>query len=424
MNLITIDFESYYSGELGFKKQTTEEYVRDNRFEVIGVAVKVNEEPARWFSGNYEETRGWLGQFDWVNSLVLAHNTKFDGAILNWLFKIKPKGWLDTLCMARAIHGVEAGGSLAKLTEQYKIGAKGTEVLDALNKRRVDFSVEQLTKYGGYCVNDAELTYKLFTIFMADGFPKSELKVIDITLNMFIDPILMLDLPLLEQHLEEVKAKKERLLDACLADKDTLMSNDKFAELLRKLGVEPPTKISARTGKEAWAFAKTDEEFKELASNPDVRVQTLIAARLGNKTTLEETRTQRFIDIAKRGALPVPIKYYAAHTGRWGGCLVADTEVIVYNTQNGVEIKRIVDVLLDDLVWDGGAFVTHEGVVFSGFSEVIKWDGITGTEDHVVFTDAGEISLREAMQGDHKITTARSPNEDDVEATRRFIHNH
>jgi DNA polymerase len=85
------------------------------------------------------------------------------------------------------------------------------------------------------------------------------------------------------------------------------------------LGVDPPTKISLRTNKEAWAFAKTDEAFKELASHPDPRVQALVEARLGNKTTLEETRTQRFIDIAKRGKLPVPIKYYAAHTGRWGG---------------------------------------------------------------------------------------------------------
>jgi DNA polymerase len=221
--------------------------------------------------------------------------------------------------MARAVHGVDAGGSLAKLAQRYDIGVKGTEVNDALGKRRVDFSPEDLAKYGEYCKNDVELTHELFSIFMRDGFPKAELKVIDVTLRMFIEPELELDLPLLEQHLEDVKDKKERLLAACVADRDTLMSNDKFAEILKKLGVEPPTKISARTGKEAWAFAKTDEQFKELASHRSPKVQALVAARLGTKTTLEETRTQRFIDIAKRGKLPVPIKYYAAHTGRWGG---------------------------------------------------------------------------------------------------------
>ena len=61
------------------------------------------------------------------------------------------------------------------------------------------------------------------------------------------------------------------------------------------------------------------KEFKHLLTHQDERVQSLVAARLGNKSTLEETRTQRFIDIAKRGLLPVPVRYYAAHTGRWGG---------------------------------------------------------------------------------------------------------
>lgn len=318
MNIITVDFETYFSVDFSLTKMTTEEYVRDDNFEVVGVAVKVNDEKTRWFTGDFEQTKSWLEQFDWANSFVLAHNMQFDGAILSWLFKVKAKVWLDTLCMARAIHGVEAGGSLAKLTERYSIGVKGDDTKWSKGLRRSDFTLEQMEQYAKYCKNDVNLTYQLFTIFMQD-FPKQELKVIDKTLRMFIEPTLELDLPLLEQHLEDVKNKKEALLEAAAADKDTLMSNDKFAELLKMLKVDPPTKISVRTGKTAWAFAKTDEEFKELASHPDPRVQALIAARLGNKTTLEETRTQRFIDIAKRGKLPVPIKYYAAHTGRWGG---------------------------------------------------------------------------------------------------------
>ena len=319
MNIITVDFESYYSKDFGFRTHTTEEYVRGDEFEVIGVAVKVNDEKTRWFTGDHEQTRSWLSQFDWASSFVLAHNAQFDGAILSWVFDIHAKVWLDTLCMARAIHGVEAGGSLAKLAERYQIGQKGTEVDDAKGKRRKDFTMAEIEAYGGYCKNDVELTYQLFNLMMQNGFPKKELKVIDCTLRMFIEPSLELDLPLLEQHLEDVKNKKEALLEACVADKETLMSNDKFAEILKSLKVDPPTKISARTGKQAWAFAKTDEDFKALAEHPDLRVQALVAARLGTKTTLEETRTQRFIDIAKRGKLPVPIKYYAAHTGRWGG---------------------------------------------------------------------------------------------------------
>jgi DNA polymerase len=319
MKIISIDFETYYGKDLGFKTHTTEEYVRDDKFEVIGVGVKVDEEETKWHSGDYKTLKKELEEYDFGNSLVLAHNTQFDGAVLHWHFGIRPRGYLDTLCMARAIHGVDVGGSLKVLAERYEIGQKGTEVEDAKGKRRLDFTDEDLASYGEYCRNDVELTWQLFQIFMNKGFPAKELKVINTTLKMFIEPKLELNLPLLEQHLEDVKDKKEALLNACVADKDTLMSNDKFAELLKSLGVDPPTKESPRTKKQAWAFAKTDEEFKQLASHPDPRVQALVSARLGTKTTLEETRTQRFIDIAKRGKLPVPIKYYAAHTGRWGG---------------------------------------------------------------------------------------------------------
>jgi len=282
-----------------------------------------------------------LGKFKWKDSFVLAHNTPFDGAILSWRFGIDPKGWLDTLCMARAIHGVDAGGSLKALAERYNIGQKGTEVLNALGKRRTDFDSEEMDRYGAYCRNDVDITYRLFQILGA-GFPVKELRVINHTLRMFIHPTLTLDLPLLEQHLEEVKARKEKLLQLAQTNKDDLMSNDKFAGLLMKLGVEPPTKISPATGKEAWAFAKTDEEFKKLSEHPDERVQALVAARLGNKTTLEETRTQRFIDIAKRGRMPVPLKYYAAHTGRWGGDDKVNLQNLPSRGQNAGKLKSAI----------------------------------------------------------------------------------
>jgi DNA polymerase len=150
-------------------------------------------------------------------------------------------------------------------------------------------------------------------------FPKKELKVIDMTLRMFVDPVLELDVARLEDHLDALQEQKERLLDECEIGRDELMSNPKFAKALERLGVTPPMKTSLRTGKETFAFAKSDEAFKALQEHDDARVQALVAARIGLKSTLEETRTERFIDIGIRGTLPVPIRYYAAHTGRFGG---------------------------------------------------------------------------------------------------------
>lgn len=341
MNIIALDFETYYDKEYSLSKITTEEYVRSELFEAIGVGVQVNDEPTIWFSGDHQRTYDWLHEFDWQNSFLLAHNAVFDASILSWRFDIYPKGILDTLSMARAWHGVDVGGSLAFLAEKYQLGKKGTEVVNALGKRRADFSPDELKAYSGYCINDVNLTRALFDILI-QNFPTKELKVIDTTIKMFTEPTLELDLPLLEQHLENVKAKKEQLLEMAAANRDDLMSNDKFAELLKKLGVEPPVKISAKTGKEAWAFAKTDEAFKELANHPDPRVQILVGARLGNKTTLEETRTQRFIDIAKRGCMPVPLKYYAAHTGRWGGDDKVNLQNLPSRGQNANKLKRAI----------------------------------------------------------------------------------
>lgn len=318
MNTLIIDFETYYDKEYSLSKLTTEEYVRDPRFEVIGVAIKVNNEETQWASGSKEQLKEWLSQFPWDSSLVIAHNMMFDGAILSWHFGIKAKVWGCTLCMGRALHGVEVGGSLKVLAERYDIGVKGDEVIRALGMRREDFYEEEMSRYGDYCVNDVNLTHRLF-FKMMQKFPKTELKLIHTTLQMFVEPMLELDLLLLEQHLEDIKATKEKLLTESGVNKEVLMSNQKFAELLQSFGVRPPTKISPTTGKETLALAKNDEEFKALEDYPDVRVQALVAARLGTKSTLEETRTQRFIDIAKRGNLPIPIRYYAAHTGRWGG---------------------------------------------------------------------------------------------------------
>ena len=327
--IITIDFETYYSKEFSLTRLSTEEYIRDPQFEVIGVAVKVDDGETEWFSGTKDELGKFLRKFKWNDALLLAHNTMFDGAILNWFFKISPKKYLDTLCIARAVHGVDAGGSLKALAERYNIGQKGEEVVNALGKKRGDFSPEELERYASYCRNDVELTYKLFNK-MIKSFSVSELDLIDMTLRMFTHPILTVNEDMLIVKLEELKAEKLRLLGTlkdrlkCASEEDVrqrLASNKQFAEVLKYLDVDAPKKISPTTGKETWALAKNDQGFIELTEHEDTFIQHLCAVRLGTKSTLEESRIQRFIDIGKRNRsrIPIPLKYYGAHTGRWSG---------------------------------------------------------------------------------------------------------
>ena len=338
MKIIALDFETYYDKEYSLSKMTTEEYIRDERFETIGVGVKEDGQDAVWVAGTRDKIKSFLDSLNLSEHLVLAHNAMFDAAILNWRFDIRPRGWLDTLSMARALHTIEVGGSLSALAAYYKLGEKGTEVIQALGKRRTDFTAQELAAYGEYCKNDCTLTLELFKV-LSQGFNKDELKLIDLTIRMFSEPVLELSPTNLYAHLKYVQKEKQDLLDAVtMVDKDQLMSNDKLAATLKVLHVIPPTKISPATGKETYAFAKSDEAFKALLEHEDPKVQAIVAARLGVKSTLEETRTQRFMEIAKRGPLPIPLRYYAAHTGRWGG----DDKVNMQNLPRSSPLKHAI----------------------------------------------------------------------------------
>jgi len=376
MDILTVDVETFYSGTFSLSKITTEEYIRSPLFETIGVSVKVNDAPAEWCSGTKATIKKFLDKFAWDKSIAVAHNALFDMAILNWHFDIRPKRIVDTLAMARALLGSSVSVSLASLAKHYGLGVKGTEVVNALGKYRADFTKEELARYGEYCCNDGDLTYDLFNTMMQEGFPVAELRLIDLTTRMFSEPVLELDKATLVGHLRGVQDFKEGLLQNQHYSKEDLMSNPKLAQILQDHRVEPPMKISPTTGKETYAFSKSDEAFKDLLEHEDIVVQTIVAARLGVKSTLEETRTERFIQIANRGSLPVPLRYYAAHTGRWGGT----DKINMQNIPRKSPLKR--------------AFVAPEGFVLidSDSSQIeartLAW--LAGQQDLVDAFERGE----------------------------------
>lgn len=320
---------------------TTEEYVRDPRFEIIGVGVKVNGEQADWYSGEFPGR--FLSSIDYSNKAILAHNTAFDGSILGWHCGIKPKLWLDTLSMSKPLLNITIGASLASLADYFHVGTKGNEVLTAIGKRRADFTPAELAAYGSYCLNDVEMTYKLYHKMKRDLGP-NELMLIDRTLRMYTEPELELDVPLLTAYLKEVREGKTSLVDdlglACTEEeaKSMLMSNDRFAAFLENLGAPVPMKVSPTTHKMVTAFSKSDRNFLKLKEHDDPRVVNAVCARLGIKSTIEETRTKRMLDVATRGKLPVMLKYYAAHTGRFGG----GDKMNVQNWKRGGTLRRTV----------------------------------------------------------------------------------
>ena len=261
---------------------------------------------------------------------MLCHNTMFDAAIFTWRYGVRPRLWLDTLSMGRGMFSAR-NNSLALLAKRFSLEDKGTFVVNMSSRRRADISPGEWKQYSEYCLLDVELCHDLWHL-MSEGwysvgeydnrgpYPREELRLIDQHIRMFTEPVLRLNKDKLETYLVKVLQRKEELLSRTEFDKARLSSNVQFAEVLQEMGVTPPTKISKTTGKQTWAFAKTDPELKALLEHPDERVQTAVAARLGTKSTLEETRTQTLIEIATRDPhLPVPLKYAYARTKRSSG---------------------------------------------------------------------------------------------------------
>ena len=65
MDLLTIDFETYYDKKYSLAKITTEEYIRSDKFEIIGFAIKRNDEPTVWYTGTLNELRSAMIDRDW-----------------------------------------------------------------------------------------------------------------------------------------------------------------------------------------------------------------------------------------------------------------------------------------------------------------------------------------------------------------------
>ena len=328
-DLITLDWETFYSKEFTLSKMTVQEYVLSPHFEVIMIAVKVNDGDIEWFTGTHEQIRAWLQKFNWDNAIAIAHNAMFDGAIMEWIFDIHPKQWFCTMMAARPLCApfTPHGRVNLKFVATYLgFGEKGTEIHNSIGLRRRDFSEQRMQAYAEYCMQDVNLCYKIAKWEM-DRLPQSEIMLIHETIRKYVRPQIYIEPELLMMRLAWLRDDKAQILaDAGLTDNKMLMSNPQFAAALIELGVDPPTKISPTTGKETYAFAKSDPAFKELLNHEDARVQTLVAARMKHKTTLEETRLQRFIRLGQMTdedgdpyMLGIPLLYYGAHTGRFSG---------------------------------------------------------------------------------------------------------
>jgi hypothetical protein len=341
MRLCFLDYETYWSVTHSLTKLSPIVYVMHPDTEIVSVAYKFQGDETRVLFGE-ADIKAWCDSVDWSDVMVVGHNLSgFDGMIHAWRFGVKPKMWGCTLSMARPFYQSSVGGSLKKVAAALGLGEKGSlEATNTKGKRLANFTPGELEAMSEYNKLDTDLCAGIF-FALAPHTPKVEMQLIDRTIRMLLEPQFEIDVPLLEAARDAEAAAKELLLldlatmigayvpgmtdeEAVQAVAKTLASAPKFAALLRDLGVEVPTKPSpTNPEKIVPALAKTDEGFIALQEHADPIVAAAARARLGVKSTLLESRIARFLEVADAvgGRMPIPLTYYAATTGRWGGSM-------------------------------------------------------------------------------------------------------
>lgn len=335
MNVITLDFETYYDTEQSLKKLTTVQYVHSPAFKVWGVGIKINDAQTEWFGE--DECADAINAIQWDDAAVVCHNTLFDAYILTQHYQVTPAYYYDTAAMARGLAPNESASLKATCERMFPDNSamrKGDELVNAKGIYDLPPDIEE--QIAGYCVQDVDLTHALFKL-MLPSYPQSELNLIDLTCRMFVEPKIYLNKSLLVSHKTTVAQETEQKIQASGLTREQLASQQKFAAYLAdELSIVVPTKKSTRTGEMIPAFSKTDAAYNQMC-NMYPQYQHIWDAREAVKSRIEETRAQRLLDgCTPSNMLPVPLRYYAAHTGRFGG----SDKINLQNLPRGSQLRN------------------------------------------------------------------------------------
>lgn len=357
MNIITLNVETYFADDYTLSSMTTEEFVRDTRYETHVVGLSENGGPAWWLDdGQFFE---WAQHVDWSTTAILCHHTQFDGLILSHVYGIKPAYYLDTMSMARLLHGTHESASLEALSEKYNLGAKRAHDNNFKNKHWADLGQAEKQLRGDACCDNVTRTWALFQR-LAQTFPPSEYAFIDATVRMFTCPVLVGDTDRLAAIWEQEAHTKQALLDKLGVTAADLRKQVRFAQILRAEGIEPEQKrgkdakckvcdgtgntrdeLAAQHGHvypceacdgagvtQRWnySFAKTDDFMRGLLDDetpliamPEATVSMLAQAKLDAHSTGTMTRTARMGWMSTRGPLCVYLNHAGTHLSGWSG---------------------------------------------------------------------------------------------------------
>lgn len=370
-NFLALDFETYYADDYTLKQLTPPEYILDPRFETIMCAVKVN--GGKSFIVDGPDFPQFLAQYDPHDTTTVTFNALFDNCILAWVYGFVPARMYCAMRMATALRGhLLASASLAGVCRLLHLPPKGTEIENVKGMRRAAILASgRWQAFSQYALGDVDRCQEIFNLLIPE-FPYAERRVMDRVLRCAVEPRFMIDTDLLRAHLEDLReSKRESLIAAsggqidpadphveelCAEFASSLRSNTKFEEVLTNLGVDVEYKQSITDPeRKIPAFAKTDEFMSDLQVHDDPVVQALAVARLGLRSTIEESRGARILRIAELpwqhyrdgnprlysgGTMPIPLRYSGAHTHRLSGDWLINMQNMPSSRQKKSKLRK------------------------------------------------------------------------------------
>lgn len=364
--LVVIDFETYWDSKTyTLSKMGPIEYVRNEKFtpQLCAFTLSNGSCCVDCSVVEHERLRTTFENLDTHDVAWCGHNMHgFDSLILSEFFDFHPQKIYDTIAMMRwtGLSRV-CRESHAALTEFLGNGHKaaGTVVSDS-KQWPDDFTPEERAFFIQYCKDDAGQCYQNAQAMLPYMTPDA-LRFMSITARMATEPSFVLDEDLLLEYLSDLDAAADKARQELMSmfsfqtNADmlaALRSADKFADMLRSLGIEPPLKESAaktKTKREklqlaadagvpgaaeelenmqpvmTYAFSKTDVDFVLMQDHPDPRVALLVRTRLQLNSSIDRSRAETLLKFARmHKPLPIMLGAWLAHTGRYSAGASAD----------------------------------------------------------------------------------------------------
>lgn len=364
--LVVIDFETYWDSKTyTLSKMGPIEYVRNEKFtpQLCAFTLSNGSCCVDCSVVEHERLRTTFENLDTHDVAWCGHNMHgFDSLILSEFFDFHPQKIYDTIAMMRwtGLSRV-CRESHAALTEFLGNGNKAAGTVVSDHKQWPDdFTPEERAFFIQYCKDDAGQCYQNAQDMLPYMTPDA-LRFMSITARMATEPSFVLDEDLLLEYLSDLdnaadKARQELMsMFSFKTNADmlaALRSADKFADMLRSLGIEPPLKESAaktKTKREklqlaanagvpgaaeelenmqpvmTYAFSKTDVDFVLMQDHPDPRVALLVRTRLQLNSSIDRSRAETLLKFARmHKPLPIMLGAWLAHTGRYSAGASAD----------------------------------------------------------------------------------------------------